>query len=84
MAGEQRLVAAQAELERKRQVAEEKMRQLAGEIADIPGGTFRMGDLSGEGDDDEKPVHSVTVSAFMLGKFEVVVGQFRRFVEATE
>ena len=31
---------------------------------------------------DEKPVHTVTVSAFRLGKYEVTVGQFRRFVAA--
>ena len=55
------------------------MRQLAGEMVSIPGGTFRMGDLSGEGDDDEKPVHSVTVPAFRMGKYEVTDGQFRRF-----
>ena len=66
-----------------RQAAEEKMRQLAGEMVSIPGGTFRMGDLSGEGEDTEKPVHSVTVPAFRMGKHEVTVGQFRRFVEAT-
>ena len=80
--GEQRLEAVQVELERKRQEA--LKRELAGEMVSIPGGTFRMGDLSGEGDDDEKPVHSVTVPAFRMGKYEVTVGQFRRFVEATE
>ena len=58
--------------------------ELAGEMVDIPGGTFQMGDLSGDGDDDEKPVHSVTVPAFSMGKYEVTVGQFQRFVEATE
>ena len=79
--GEQRLLAAQAALERKQQEALKL--ELAGEMISIPGGTFRMGDISGEGDDDEKPVHSVTVSAFSMGKYEVTVGQFRRFVEAT-
>ena len=80
--GEQRLEAARVELERKRQEALKL--ELAGEMVSIPGGTFRMGDLSGEGDDNEKPVHSVTVQAFLMGKYEVTVGQFRRFVEATE
>ena len=80
--GEQRLETAQAELERKQQEALKI--KLAGEMVSIPGGTFRMGDLSGEGDDDEKPVRSVTVPAFLMGKYEVTVGQFRRFVEATE
>ena len=76
---EQRLV----QLERRQQEAEAKARQYAGEMVSIPGGTFRMGDLSGDGDDDEKPVHSVTVPAFRMGKYEVTAGQFQRFVEAT-
>ena len=69
--GEQRLAAAEAALEQQRRKAEEKARQYAGEMVDIPGGTFRMGDLSGGGDDDERPVHSVTVPAFKMGKYEV-------------
>ena len=51
-------------------------RQLAGEMVSIPAGSFRMGDLSGEGDDDEKPVHNVTVPAFRLGKHEVTFAQW--------
>ena len=51
-------------------------RQLAGEMVAIPGGTFRMGDLSGEGDDHEKPVRTVTVPAFQLGKYEVTFAQW--------
>ena len=47
------------------------VREYAGEMVSIPGGTFRMGDLSGEGDDDERPVHTVTVLAFRMGKYEV-------------
>jgi formylglycine-generating enzyme required for sulfatase activity len=49
----------------------------------IPGGTFDMGDTFGDGEADEKPVHSVTVSDFYMGKTEVTVGQFRKFVEST-
>ena len=49
---------------------------LAGEMVLIPGGTFRMGDLSGEGRIGEKPVHSVTVPAFRLGKYEVTFAQW--------
>ena len=75
-AGEERLEAAQAALKRKRQAAEEKVRQYAGDMVSIPGGTFRMGDLNGGGDDDERPVHSVTVPDFKLGKFEVTFTQW--------
>jgi formylglycine-generating enzyme required for sulfatase activity len=48
----------------------------------IPAGSFVMGDEAGL--DDERPVHEVTISrSFYLGRYEVTVGQFRRFVEAT-
>ena len=35
----------------------------------VPGGTFTMG--SNDGDDDEKPPHSVSVSTFYIGETEV-------------
>ena len=56
-------------------------RELAGEMVDIPGGTFRMGDLSGKGYDDELPVHSVTVPPFRIGKYEVTFAQWDACVE---
>jgi formylglycine-generating enzyme required for sulfatase activity len=46
----------------------------------IPGGTFRMG--SNEYD-DEKPVHTLTVSGFWISKYEITVGQYKKFVRAT-
>ncbi|HOI72552.1 MAG TPA: SUMF1/EgtB/PvdO family nonheme iron enzyme [Syntrophales bacterium] len=49
----------------------------------VRGGCFRMGDTMGDGDADEKPVHEVCVDDFYMGKHEVTVGQFRRFVEDT-
>ena len=49
----------------------------------IPTGSFRMGDIQGGGDSNEKPVHRVSVSAFLLGQTEVTVGQFRAFVDAS-
>jgi len=36
----------------------------------ISGGTFNMGSLTG-GDNDERPVHTVTVSSFYLSRYEV-------------
>ena len=59
------------------------VRELAGEMMEIPGGMFRMGDLNGGGYDNERPVHNVSVSTFRLGKYEITVGQFRRFVQVT-
>ena len=58
-------------------------RALAGELVLIPGGKFLMGDDDRDGWGDEMPAHRVTVPGFRLGKYEVTVGQFRRFVEAT-
>ena len=48
----------------------------------IPGGTFPMGSPDGEGFDDERPEHTVTVSSYALDKYEVTVGRFRTFVES--
>ena len=50
--------------------------ELNSEMVSIPGGSFRMGDLSGEGAADEKPVRTVTVPAFKLGKYEVTFAQW--------
>ena len=44
------------------------------EFVFIPAGTFKMG--SDAGDQDERPVHQVTISkAFYMGKYEVTQGQ---------
>jgi formylglycine-generating enzyme len=40
-------------------------------MALIPAGNFSMGDAFLEGDSDENPVHTVTVSAFYMDKYEV-------------
>jgi len=37
----------------------------------VPGGTYQMGDTRNEGDSDEKPVHSVTLRSFYIGRYEV-------------
>jgi formylglycine-generating enzyme required for sulfatase activity len=42
-----------------------------------------MGDLIGGGNADEKPVHSVTVKSFALGKTEVTFAEYDVFASAT-
>jgi len=42
----------------------------------VEGGTFQMG--SNSGDSDEKPVHTVTVKGFWMGKYEVTQAEYRR------
>ncbi|MCD4739239.1 MAG: SUMF1/EgtB/PvdO family nonheme iron enzyme [Anaerolineae bacterium] len=50
-------------------------------LVEIPAGPFWMGD---DHDDYAKPRHEVTLEAYKIGKYPVTVGQFRRFVEASE
>ena len=45
------------------------------EMIFVEGGTFQMG--SSSGDLDEKPVHSVTLSGFNIGKYEVTQAQWK-------
>ena len=49
------------------------------EFVEVPEGCFRMGDLTGDGSSDEKPVHEVCVSGFSMGKYEVTNAQYRQF-----
>jgi formylglycine-generating enzyme required for sulfatase activity len=50
------------------------------EFVAVPGGCFQMGDTFGDVESDEKPVHEVCVDGFSIGKYEVTVGQWRRFI----
>ncbi|MBI5805814.1 SUMF1/EgtB/PvdO family nonheme iron enzyme [candidate division TA06 bacterium] len=49
-------------------------------LIEIPAGSFSMG--SNE-NDDEKPVHTVYLDKYYIGKYEVTVGQFKKFCNAT-
>lgn len=51
-------------------------------MADIPGGTFTMGD-DARGRPIEKPAHVVELSPFRIGKYEVTNEEYRRFCDAT-
>jgi formylglycine-generating enzyme required for sulfatase activity len=55
----------------------------APEMVYLPGGTFRMGDIQGKGDEDERPVHEVTLDTFAIARHPVTVGEFRRFIKST-
>jgi formylglycine-generating enzyme required for sulfatase activity len=46
----------------------------------VPGGTFMAGSPDGIGFDNEHPIHAVTLAPFLLDKYEVTVGRFRRFL----
>lgn len=52
----------------------------------VEGGAFTMGCTSEQGgdcDDNESPAHRVTLSDYYIGKHEVTVAEFRKFVNAT-
>ena len=50
----------------------------------IPAGEFEMGSDSADAEADEQPVHTVYVDAFYMDKYEVTVGQYKAFVQATD
>lgn len=60
----------------------EQLARLGFELVQIPGRTFMMGDLFGDGDEDEKPVHQVTLSAFKISKHEITNEQYCVFLNA--
>jgi formylglycine-generating enzyme required for sulfatase activity len=47
----------------------------------ISGNSFSMG--SNDGESDEKPVHTVRVSDFHMGKYEVTFAEYDKFCDAT-
>jgi formylglycine-generating enzyme required for sulfatase activity len=54
---------------------------LGPEMVQMPAGTFQMGSNEYDG---EKPVHTVTVKSFALGKYEVTFEEYDKFCEATK
>jgi formylglycine-generating enzyme required for sulfatase activity len=52
-----------------------------GSMVVVPAGEFTMG--SPTGDLDEQPAHQVYVDAFSMDKYEVTVGQYAAFLQAT-
>ncbi len=50
------------------------------EMIAIPSGTFMMGSPEGEGYDDEKPQHEVTVQSFFMGKYPITQAQYEEIM----
>ncbi|MEK8022149.1 MAG: formylglycine-generating enzyme family protein [Candidatus Parabeggiatoa sp.] len=53
------------------------------EMVVIPADTFWMGDIQGDGESDEKPVHEVSIKSFAMGRYEVTFAEYDKFAEAT-
>ncbi len=52
------------------------------EWVDLEGGSFEMGSAEGEGYEEERPRHTVTVSRFRILSHEVTVREYRKLVPA--
>ena len=48
----------------------------------IPAGEFEMGSNDPEAGNDEQPVHTVSIDAFYMDKYEVTNAQYKKFVDA--
>ena len=54
-------------------------------IVVIPAGSFRIGDLQGEGDEDEVPVRIVRIQKpFAIGRYEVTFDEYDQFATVTK
>jgi formylglycine-generating enzyme required for sulfatase activity/serine/threonine protein kinase len=84
------LEAAAEQAERDRQEQDRQARQdeinaavaRLGNMVNIPSGFFEMGDVSGTGDADESPVHSVYIDSFQLMEHEITFSQWDACVMA--
>jgi len=47
----------------------------------VPAGSFEMGDNFNEGRSDERPVHTVHLDAYYIGKFEVTNAEYMSFID---
>jgi formylglycine-generating enzyme required for sulfatase activity len=52
------------------------------DLVSIPAGTFQMGDSIGDGGASERPVHTVTLDSFAMGKYEITNGQYCIFLNS--
>jgi formylglycine-generating enzyme required for sulfatase activity len=59
------------------QLAEDLGKGVSLDMVRIPGGTFQMGSPVGQGDDNERPQHFVTVPSFFMGKYPITQAQWR-------
>lgn len=48
------------------------------EFVFVKGGCYQMGDVFGDGNSDERPIHEVCVNDFFIGKYEVTQSQWEK------
>lgn len=52
-----------------------------GDYLHVPEGEFQMGDNFNEGTPDEKPVHTVYLSNYYIGKYQITNNDFKKFID---
>ena len=65
------------------QVAPEEPSGYLANMVLVEGGSFMMGDVLDEGNENEKPARQAILDDFYLSPYEVTVTEFRQFVEDT-
>ncbi|MBD3341361.1 MAG: SUMF1/EgtB/PvdO family nonheme iron enzyme, partial [Candidatus Lokiarchaeota archaeon] len=60
----------------------QRIKTLELEFVPVKGDTFEMGDLWGNGDKDEKPVHKVLLSNFEISRYEITNEQYCYFLKS--
>jgi len=70
-------------LEKPKGLPPTKIRKDGAKMILIPAGEFIMGSPEGEGKDDEHPQHTVFLDAFYIDAYEVTVGQYKKFIQAS-
>jgi len=71
------------EADKQKKEAERFIQELEKGMVLIKGNCFIAGDTFDDGYDNEKPVHTVCVDDFYIGKYEVTVGEFKQFIDET-
>ena len=61
----------------------EELAKRAPEMVFVRGGSYQMGDLFGDGFDNEQPVHEVVLDDFYIGKYTVTFEEYDRYCEET-
>ncbi|MBN1480814.1 formylglycine-generating enzyme family protein [candidate division KSB1 bacterium] len=61
-----------------------RIKQVPAQFVEIPGGTFVMGDSSKYSEENEQPVHPVSLAGFRMSRYEITNQQYCDFLNSYE